>query len=151
MGYSPQRLFSLLAGGEQLEGVGVVKPDDGEMAAVEGRYLTLRKAFDYGEHCRVDEAESEVRVGDQEFAEPDVVAGLEILDEKGSALNVLQEAGEGAIGNEMVELNEHGRGNEPNAGPRPQQFGAGGVVLIVCIEQRDERPCVDYERNGGGS
>ncbi|MDQ3678373.1 MAG: hypothetical protein M3401_16505 [Actinomycetota bacterium] len=81
MGCSPRRLFSLLAGGEQLEGVGVVKPDDGEMAAVEGRYLTLRKAFDYGERCRVDEAESEVRVGDQEFAEPDVVAGLEILDE----------------------------------------------------------------------
>lgn len=134
-----------------MEGVGVAKPDDGEMAAVEGRYLTLPQAFDDGEHCRVDEAQSEVRVGGQEFAEPDVVAGLEILDEKGSALNVFQEAGEGATGNEMVEFNEHGRGNEPNAGPRPQQFGAAGVILIVCIEQRDERARVDYERNGGGS
>ncbi|MDQ3678374.1 MAG: hypothetical protein M3401_16510 [Actinomycetota bacterium] len=66
-------------------------------------------------------------------------------------MNIFQETGEGAIGNEMVELNEHGRGNEPNAGPRPQQFGARRVVLIVRIEQRDERPCIDYERNGGGS
>jgi hypothetical protein len=51
----------------------------------------------------------------------------------------------------MVELHEHRRRDEANALPRAQQFRAASMILIVGIEQRDERPGIDYERNGSGS
>ena len=96
------------------------QPDDGEMAAVEGRYLTFAKAFDYGEHRCVHEAESEIRVGAQQFADPDVVAGLELLDNEGSALDVVQEAGKCSERNEVIEFDQYGGGDEPDAGPASQ-------------------------------
>jgi len=51
----------------------------------------------------------------------------------------------------VIELDEHGRGHEPDAGPGSKELRARDVVLVVGIQQRDERPGVDYERNGGGS
>jgi len=129
----------------------VVQQNGREMAAVEARYLPLAKAFDHREHGCVDEAESKIGVGAEQFADPDVVTGLQLLDDEGPALDVLQEAGKRSERNEVIEFDEYGSRNEPDTGEGSQQLSARGVVLIVRIQQRDERPCVNYERNGGGS
>ncbi len=121
------------------------------MAAVEGRYLTLAKALDDREHGRVHETESKVCVGAQQFTDPDVITDLELLDDERPAVHVVQEARERSGGNEVIEFDEHGGRDEPGTGPGPQQLRTRDVVLVVGIQQRDERPSVNYERNGGGS
>lgn len=136
---------------EQLEDVDVVETDDREVAAIKSRYATLAETLRHGQYRGVDKPEPEIRVSDQQFAEPDVVLGPEVLDDERAAADVLQEAREGVRRDEMVELDEYGRGNEADAVPRTEQLGAARVVLIVSVEQRDQRSGVDYERNGGGS
>lgn len=129
----------------------MIQPDDGEMAAIERRHLALTEAFhDRKDRC-VDEAEPQVRVRAEQFADPDVIAGLQRLDDEGPALHVVEKAGERGDGNEVIEFHEHGGGDEPDPDPRPQELSARAVVLVVSVQQRDERARVDYERNGGGS
>lgn len=77
--------------------------------------------------------------------------GLEVLDGECPAADVIQEAGESRGRHEVVELHEHGRRHEADAVPCAEQLRAARVVPIVRVEQRDQRPRVDYERNGGGS
>lgn len=121
------------------------------MAAVEGRYLTLAKALHDREHRSVHEAEPKVCVGTQQSADPDVVAGLQLLDHERPAVHVVQEARERSEGDEVIEFDDHGGRDKPDAGPAPKQLRTREVVLVVGIQQRDERPGVNYERNGGGS
>ena len=147
-------LVTLLArspGGEQFEDVGVLEADDREVATIQRSYVTLAKALGYSQHSGVYKAEPEVGVGDHQLAEPHIVLGPQILDDERATADVVQESPEGRGCYEAVELDEHRRGNEPDPVPRTEHFRAARVILIVRVKQRDQRPGVDYERNGGGS
>lgn len=69
-----QPCWSLLSRGrEDLERVGVGQANDAEMSVIQGRDLLLADAFCHREHRGVDEAESQVGVGSEQFAYPHVV------------------------------------------------------------------------------
>lgn len=129
----------------------MIELDDREVAVIERGDLMLAQALDDGEHRGVHEAEAQVVVGRHERSRSRVVAVDEILDDECSALHVVEEAGERVRGDEVVELDEHRRRHDSRIAPSPQQLCAANVVAVVAVEQRDERPGVDYERNGGGS
>lgn len=76
---------------------------------------------------------------------------MEILDDECAAPNVFEEGDERVGWDEVVELDEDGHRDQADAVPRSQQFRAASVVLIIGVEQGDERAGVDYERNGWGS
>lgn len=138
-------------GWEDLQGIGMGESNDSEVPVIQGRDLPLAGALRHRQHGRVDEAESQIGVCDEQFAEPDVVRRLQTLDDECAALDVPQEGDERAGRDEMVEFHQHGRRNQADAVPGAQQLRAASVVLIIGVEQRHERPGVDYERNGGGS
>lgn len=114
----------------------------------EGR---LVQTLDDREDPRVHEAEAEVAVLDDQFGDPLVVTGQQVLDSERATPDVLEEAGERARGNEAVKLDEDRRRHDSGFLTPVEQRPAARVILVVRIQQRDEGAGVYYERNGGGS
>lgn len=126
------------------------EPYDAEMAAIQGGDLALTETLDNRQDRSVDEAESEVRVGRGQLLDPFVVTRLEILDLESAPTYVVQETSERRGGDEVVQLHQHGCRDDAAVGPAGQKLRAGLMILIVAVEERDQRTGVDYERNGGG-
>ena len=67
------------------------RPDDREMAMVEGGQLRFFKPLDNGEDRGVDEAESEVAISIEKLADPAIVVELQLNDPQAAGVNVGEE------------------------------------------------------------
>jgi hypothetical protein len=117
------------------------------MAVVERRELGLAQALDDREHCRVYEANAQVGVGLEQFADTRVVARFERLHEERFPATFLEKPHERihltGASQQILKLHQHRRGHYPLLAALLQQGCAGLVILVVRLDRGEERACVD--------
>ena len=135
----------------ELEGRDVQRPDDGEVAAIEGGDRRLLEPLGDRDDGRIDEAERLVGVTSHERAYARVVLEVEWRDEERAVLD----AGENRIGGpraspsagEMIELNEYRSGDDDDI-TRRDELDARAVVFLSRIECRVNDTRVAHQGHG---
>lgn len=133
----------------------MARSHDREVAVVERRELALAEPFGDRQHGAVDEPDFQVVVGSQQLVDASVVLGYQVLDDKGAALNLGEHRREGFVARvaaeQVVDLDQDGRGNDPGLPDLVKQLRAALVFLVVAVESGDENRGVAGQRDGSGS
>ena len=122
-----------------------MKAIDGEIAAIDGEYFAQAFSLRDADERGVGEIHGPVRVFAHKFADSGNVAGIEREQEDGAALEHFpQRLLRGRlIGEEVHGFDER----RPDGGERlAQRFESGnapGVMLVIRIDEGDERPGID--------
>jgi hypothetical protein len=117
----------------------------GEIAAINGEYFAEAFTFGDAEEGRVAEIHGTVRVFAHQFADSGNVCGIERELEEGAALDHFPQRllGGGLIGEQVHGFDERGPDGGKRLAQRFESGNAAGVVLVIGIDDGDERPGVD--------
>lgn len=133
----------------------MTRAHDAEVTVIEGRELRLAEPLGHSQHGAVDEADLQIRVGLEQFADSLVVLGRQILDRQGPAPHLVEDGVEGFIPRvppeQVVDLDEDGGGDDAPLARAGEQRRAFLMVVVVAIERSDDRARVEDQRNGSGS
>ena len=125
-------------------------PHYGEVSAVERREPRLPEPLDDRQHSGVYEANTKLRVVGEQPLDANVIARFELLDVKRATPYVGEEPSEGVGRDEVIDLNQHGGGDDPGLARALKEVGAELMRGVSLVEESDQRSGIDYERNGGG-
>jgi hypothetical protein len=126
-----------------------------EMAMVQGGELWLAEALHDRDYGSIDEAEREVVVLLHHGSRTGEVAGDELSHAEPSLDDIGEKGIEGrrpeAAGRKPLELHDDRRRNDERLLGRFEKGRTTGMIFVVAIHGRIERPGVYDERQGGGS
>jgi hypothetical protein len=129
------------------ERVGVTRPDDAEVAAVDGRELGEAEPLRGGDDRRVDRAEREVAVAGDELGNAQPVGGEHGLDRECARGKVAEEADlwldAEACAEEERDLSDDERGNDQRTWMRLEKLEGRSVVGVVRVDVGVEGTRVD--------
>jgi len=118
------------------------------MATVESRNLGLPKTFDDRNDCGIDESDVRVRIPIAKVPHPAVVVGLQILDSVRAGGYVVEQCDEHsraqALMHQIIDFNQHWRGNDEGLGSIFDQFPGSSMVGIVPIQGCVERSRIEH-------
>lgn len=128
------------------------RPDNAEVATIEGRDLGGVETLRGHDHRSVDGAEWQVVVLADEFRDADRITGEERLDREVAAGQIAEEADLGfpadTRADQIGDLRGHEGGDDERTGMRLQQLEAGGMMGVVGVDVGVERSGVDDQRDG---
>jgi hypothetical protein len=143
------------SGGHQLQRLDVTRPHRREVAVVQRGQLRLSEALHDRQHRAVDEADFQIGIGREQLGRPLVVARHQILDVQSAAAHLIEHGAEGfgpgITAEQVVDLDQHGRGNHAPLARLGEKLRAGLVRFVVTVERPDQNRGVDDQRDGWGS
>lgn len=140
---------------QQFQRLDVLGTHRAEMSVIERRELWLAEPLRNGQHSTVHEADFEVGVRAHQLGGALVIRCCQVLDHQSASLHLIEDGAEGFIlgvsPEQVIDLDQHGRGNGASLTQVGEQRRAGLVVVVVAIECRDDDAGVEDQRNGSGS
>lgn len=85
------------SGGQKLQGLDVARSHRREVAVVQRGELGLTEPLGHSQDAGVDKANLQIGVGVQQFLDPLVIGGNEVLDRQRAASNLVEHRDEGSL------------------------------------------------------
>ena len=134
---------------EQLQGIHMSGPDNGEMPTVQRCDLTNPQPLRGGDDRGIGCSEGQITVGDDELGYAQPVGGRDRFSDQVPGRQVAQKASLGvhpkSRADQVVGLCDHEHGDDQRSRMCLQQLQAGLVMTVICIDIGIERSGVDQD------